>query len=251
MNKFEKQKIAIEHTLKGMAMVSPKYTAVLSAFEIAKSYHTGIRKDKKTPEFQHQLDIVGLILTYSNLLIDPVETLVSALLHDTVEDYSRGSKVWNKEEERDRLTNMIPYELIDVETKFGKEIATTVNSLSKVINNNKKPLDQYFGCLALNRSALIIKAEDRYNNLISMFDAFSVEKQRSYAKEVFDYFIPALKQGEKNFPEQGNVYQMLKIRLKDKANGVLKMCDALESLSLKMENSIPENIDIFKNESRK
>jgi (p)ppGpp synthase/HD superfamily hydrolase len=244
---YEKQKIAIEYTLRGLASADKKYIPVLRAFEIAKKYHSGIRKDGITPEFKHQLNIAGSIINYIDLLIDPAQVLIAAFTHDLVEDYSKGSKAWDKEAER--LKNLPYYNMEDLRNEFGETAAIANNCLSKVINGFKKTYEQYFTEMALNFIALIVKAEDRLDNLASMYHVFTLEKQREYAEEVFKYFIPALKEGEKNFPNQAHVYQMLKMRLKQKAISVLETVDTFEKIGFDMTQTIGFNTEKFSNQS--
>lgn len=240
---FEKQKIAIEHILKGLMYSDRRYAKVLRAFEIAKTYHSGTRKDGKTPEFKHQLNIIGCILNYSNLLADPINTLIAALLHDVVEDYSGGSKVWDSERDRVRLKGLPFYDSESLRREFGDEVVSTNNALSKVINGNKKDLSAYYRDMTKDRSALIVKAEDRDDNLKSMFQVFTLQKQMEYANDVHTYFIPALKEGEKNFPEQSFIYQMLKTRLKEKANSVLEVVESYRRIGFDLTLTIEENIE--------
>lgn len=241
---FEKQKIAIEYTLRGLASIDKNYSKVLRAFEIAKTYHSGIRKDGKTPEFKHQLNIVGSILNYLEMLIDPIGTLIAALMHDVIEDYSKGSKVWDKEEERERLSGLPFYNTDDLRREFGDAAVQSNNCLSKVINGFKKEPEQYFFEMGYNVSALIAKSEDRDDNLNSMYSVFTIGKQKDYAMEVFKYFIPALKEGEKNHPEQAQVYQMLKSRLKRKAQSVLDMVKTFEDIGFDLSLTVEQNVSL-------
>ena len=241
--KFEKQKIAVEHTVRGLSLLNPAYNKVLVAFEVAKRYHNGMRKDGKTQEFNHQLNIAGSILNYLPLLVDPVECLIAAFTHDVVEDYSQGSKAWAKEEDRERLKNLPFYNSEDLRNDFGDKCAESNNCLSKVIRGFKKTYDQYFSEMSKNSVALIVKAEDRLDNLNSMYGVFTIAKQREYAEEVFEYFIPALKEGEKNFPDQAMVYQMLKIRLKQKAESVLNYVESFEELGLDLSLTVSKAIE--------
>lgn len=247
METFVKKQIAIEHLLRGMVSADKKYIPALKAFEISKKYHSGLRKDGKTPEFNHQLNIVGSILNYKDLLIEPVNAIVAAFLHDVVEDYSFGSKVWDKGEER--LKNLVPYGLDDLESQFGIASKKTNNCLSKVINGHKKSSEQYFAELPLDSVALVIKAEDRIDNLDSMMFVFSLNKQAEYAKQVYDDFIPALKEGEKNFPEQVHVYQMLKVRLKSVAKHVLDQHEIYKKMGVDTTKTLPEILNQYENES--
>lgn len=243
---FEKQKIAVEYILRGLATADKKYVPVLRAFEIAKTYHSGIRKDGQTPEFKHQLNIAGSILNYMQLLIDPVQVLIAAFTHDLVEDYSKGSKTWDKDAER--LKGLPFYNTEDLRSEFGVQAATTNNCLSKVINGFKKTYPQYFSEMAKDCTALIIKAEDRLDNLASMYSVFTLSKQKEYAEEVFEYFIPALKEGERNFPGQAHIYQMLKMRLKQKAQSVIEITQTFEQIGFDMSETVAHNVNKYSNE---
>lgn len=244
MTHFQKKQIALEFTLRGMSMADPKFIHALKAYELAKKYHSGMRKDGETPEFAHQLDIVGSVLSYHASLIDPVAVIVAAFLHDLVEDYSDGSKIWKKDDER--LKSLKPYNTEDLIRDFGAAAGISNNRLSKVINGYEKTQRQYFDELATDCSALIVKAEDRLNNLSSMFLVFTLKKQREYAELVYEEFIPAMKAGEANFPEQACVYQKLKVRLKEKAKSVIENIEVYERIGFDVNKTIPENIENFK-----
>src|ERR1035437_5526604 len=102
----------------------------LSALEFGAKFHTGTRKDGKTPEYAHQLSIASYVRTFINHLDFPEQTLVAAFLHDVCEDYDVGFE--------------------EIDTKFGFEIGRAVRLLSKEHRGDKTPMDVYYKEIAKN-----------------------------------------------------------------------------------------------------
>jgi len=183
MEKYNKIKISIEGWLLGRG-----YYNALAAFEFAKKFHIGFRKDAITPEFQHQLEIAFFIM---DLNIPDMENIIaSVFLHDVSEDYGVGFE--------------------EIETKFGPNVRRMVYLLTKKYRGTKKTPVEYFTEIALDRGASLIKGADRINNVNSMIGVFSVEKQKAYIKEVEEHILPMLKQARKNFPELSGAYHTIK-----------------------------------------
>ena len=88
MTNYEKLKITLRYWLLGMSQSNPDYIKCVEALEFASKFHTGLRKDGITPEFEHQLIITHYIRTLISNLEFPVETICASLLHDTSEDYN-------------------------------------------------------------------------------------------------------------------------------------------------------------------
>lgn len=65
MNTTEHQKfrLTMRSIIVGMTMVDKRYAITLAAFDYAEKNHTGLRKDGVTPEFNHQLNIFGFMIT--------------------------------------------------------------------------------------------------------------------------------------------------------------------------------------------
>lgn len=166
---FERKRTA----LKGYCL-GRDYVDVLRAITFAEEYHTGVRKDGITPEFQHQIEIALHATTLKGLSnADESILLQMIMLHDVVEDYN--------------------VSLMEIELRFGPVVAKGVEALSKVINGVKKPMIQYMRDLALNPLAALAKGCDRVHNVQSMRGVFNYEKQKSYAKEVREHFFPMLR----------------------------------------------------------
>lgn len=185
---FQKRRIALIHYLAGK-----NYTKALKALAFAERYHTGVRKDGVTPEFQHMLEVALQVLTLRDLQKEEV-TIAAALLHDVREDY-----------------NVSYGELFNL---FGDEVANAVEKLSKIVDGYKKPNDMYFKEISNCQVASIVKGCDRAHNFQSMPKVFSAVKQKEYIQEGEDFFLPMLKIAQKNFPEQFLAYQNIRHHLK-------------------------------------
>ncbi len=156
------------------------------ALEFGGSYHTGLRKDGITPEFQHQVEITHYLRTLIPLLMFPEETLTASLLHDVTEDHGVTSST--------------------ITERYGHRVSLAVQLLDK---NGKSP-DFYFSEIANNPIASIVKGGDRMHNIQTMVGVFSPEKQLKYINEVEDHFLPMLKIARRKFVSQESAYENIK-----------------------------------------
>jgi (p)ppGpp synthase/HD superfamily hydrolase len=185
--RFDKLYISLKFRLKGMG-----FYLAMDALEFAKDIHNGFRKDGNTPEFQHQLEIAHYIMTLKDVQ-DLEGSIIVALLHDTDEDNP----------------NDIPLGKLE---SYGAERAKAIRMLNK---HTHKDYDEYFGSLAGNMLASLVKGVDRINNFQSMNRGkFTIEKQIKYAHEVVHYFLPMLKRARKSFPRQMDAYYNIENMLK-------------------------------------
>ena len=105
------------------------------------------------------------------------ETIISALLHDTVEDTA--------------------VTLAEVEKLFGKEVAALVDGVTKlaVINYETKQerqvenLRKMFLAMSSDIRVILIKLADRLHNIRTL-GAMTAEKQKEKAEETIDIFAP-------------------------------------------------------------
>ena len=169
------------------------YHIALRALEFAAAFHTGLRKDGHTPEFDHQVTIALYIRTLTDLLSFPEETLASVFLHDVCEDHDVGFD--------------------EIEVKFGRPIRDAVIRLTKVHRGIKVPPEIYFSKIAKDPIASIVKAADRMHNMQTMSCVFNEDKQVSYIQETLDYILPMLKEARRTFTEQEPVYENVKLVL--------------------------------------
>lgn len=185
---FDKIFIALKFRLQGMG-----FYKALEALEKAKEIHKHYRKDGKTKEFQHQVEIALFALTLKN--VENLEdVIICSLLHDTMEDYSDAmSEEYIKE-------------------KFGQHNLTTLKFLNKKLWRN---YEEYFKNLANDMVGSLVKLIDRINNAQSMERGnFTLEKQMNYCNEIKVYFLPMAKQARKNFPKQMDAYYNIETVLK-------------------------------------
>ncbi len=193
LDKFNKLRIAIRYWLYGK-----EYYKSLEAMNFAARYHTGIRKDKITPEFHHQISIASYLRTLPSLKFQE-EVLAVAFLHDVVEDYD------------------VPLKTIEVE--FGEQIATAVKLLTKT----DKHMDIYFNNISSCPIASIVKGADRIHNVQTMVDVFTFEKQTRYIQECTTLILPMLKSARYNFASQEPAYENIKMVLESQIELINKI----------------------------
>lgn len=181
MNTYEKLRVSLRYFLLGK-----EFYLAADALEFGEMYHNGFRKDKVTPEFQHQIEITHYLRTLLPSFLYPEETLTASLLHDVTEDHGV-------------LSNTIT-------ERYGPVVSLAVQLLDK---NGKDP-EQYFAGISANPIASIVKGGDRMNNIQSMSGVFTAEKQGRYIKEVEDHFFPMLKVARRKFVRQESAYENIK-----------------------------------------
>jgi (p)ppGpp synthase/HD superfamily hydrolase len=192
MPNYDKLFVSLKYYLLGKG-----YYNALKALDFARSHHTGLRKDKVTPEFQHQIEICLYILTLKNVNNEEL-VITASLLHDVQEDYG-----------------VTPAEL---ESKFGKRVSEVVWLLTKKYQGKMKDPDFYFDEISKDPVASIVKGSDRIHNVQSMVGVFTKEKQQKYLTEVEKKFLPMIKRAKYNFPEQTEAYFNIMHMLKSQIN---------------------------------
>lgn len=164
------------------------YFTAMQALSFARKIHDGVRKDKVTPEFQHQLDIVLYLFTLEGSIDDLETTLILALLHDTPED--------NPD---------VTFE--DLSNRFGANRSDGIRVLTKEYRGQKLTTEFYYSQLGLHRAASLVKGADRPHNLGSMVGVFTLPKQVEYIDETEKYTIPMIQEARENFPSQRMAYE--------------------------------------------
>ena len=185
-DKFTKLYITLKGKLSGWGF----YRAMI-ALEYGREIHVGFRKDGVTQEYQHQLEIALHVSTLKGI-VKLEDTIICALLHDTIEDYKKHEA--------------------EIEQKFGPAILKELHFLDKT---RWKDYNVYFSNLATSDIGSIVKLCDRVNNFQSMNRGkFSREKQLSYADEVVTYFLPMAKKARKAFPHLEDAFYNLEFMLR-------------------------------------
>jgi (p)ppGpp synthase/HD superfamily hydrolase len=174
-------------------LIGCKYFQALKAMEFAAKFHTGTRKDGKTPEFSHQMLIVQYLRTLHSGLLEPEDTFSCGFLHDTPEDYDVGFD--------------------EIENKFGVRVTKSVRLVTKKYRGTTVPEQYYYEQIGEDSIASVVKGGDRNQNVSSMVGVFTREKQLSYVEETEKLTLPMLKKARRNFPEQESVYENEKLLL--------------------------------------
>lgn len=199
MDRFSKLYIALKFRLYGMNMLK-----AMVALEKAREIHTNLRKDGVTPELQHQLEIALHILTLKDVP-NLEECVITALLHDSLEDYpSNELRQWAAQN-------------LEHQTQLYLD----------VLNKNNSPNEAaYIAEVAKSPVTAIVKLCDRVHNFQSMHRGkFSKEKQQKYYDEVITLFLPMAKQARLSNPQYMDLFYNLELMLKSQAEFVKIILD--------------------------
>jgi len=126
------------------------------------------------PYFSHPIEVAGLM---TELKLDQ-DTVVTALLHDTVED------------------TLATIE--EVEQYFGPDIARLVDGVTKLskietLTENERAaenLRKFFLAMSEDLRVLLVKLADRLHNMRTLHFIKSAEKRHRIAKETMDIYAP-------------------------------------------------------------
>ncbi|MEZ5735265.1 MAG: bifunctional (p)ppGpp synthetase/guanosine-3',5'-bis(diphosphate) 3'-pyrophosphohydrolase [Novosphingobium sp.] len=126
------------------------------------------------PYFSHPIEVAGLM---TELKLDQ-ETIVTALLHDTVED------------------TLATIE--EVEDYFGPDVARLVDGVTKLskietLTENERAaenLRKFFLAMSEDLRVLLVKLADRLHNMRTLHFIRSEEKRRRIARETMDIYAP-------------------------------------------------------------
>jgi hypothetical protein len=147
---------------------------VEEAIEMIKTYHGHVMRGSGEPFYLHPLAVARIVLDWNQ----DAETILGALLHDTVED--------------------TPMLLEHVEMRFGPVVRKVVDSVTHFESYQdsfyKAKLDdvENMGMLlqTSDRRALLVKVADRMHNMRTIGGHKSEEKKRAIAKETLSFFVP-------------------------------------------------------------
>ena len=179
-----KRQIALRYWLQGRG-----YYTALEAMDFAAGYHTGMRKDGVTPEFDHQISICHYVRSLPDLIHEE-DTIATMLLHDVMEDYD--------------------VKLRTIISLFGDRIAEATELLNKNDESGRpKNHQSMIDAMAKNPIASIGKPADRIHNWNSMGTVFTPKKQLQYVDEG-SLLLPMVKEARRRFPRQERAYENIK-----------------------------------------
>ena len=149
--------------------------------------HGNQKRDSGDPYFSHPLEVAGIL---TDLELD-VATIVTALLHDTIED-----------------TNTTH---ADIEKSFGREIADLVDGVTKLskieLQSEETKQAENFRKFMLAMShdvrVLLVKLADRLHNMRTLAGVKVPERRKRIATETMEIYAPlAGRMGMQNFREE-------------------------------------------------
>jgi (p)ppGpp synthase/HD superfamily hydrolase len=190
---FAKREISLRYWLQGAG-----YFDALRAMEFGSRYHTGVRKDGVTPEWDHQVSIAHYVRTLAHSLIHPENTISVVFLHDVREDYG------------------VSHE--EIVSMFGVQVAQAVDAMTKTFRGHKRPEALVFEQIAADPIASIAKGADRIHNFNSMVGVFNTAKQLAYIQEAETWFMPMIKHARRLHVRQEPAYENIKTVLRSQIN---------------------------------
>ena len=136
--------------------------------------HGSQKRASGDPYFSHPVEVAGLM---TDLKLDQ-ETIMTALLHDTVED---------------TLAT-----IADIEINFGPEVARLVDGVTKLSKIEQMPeneraaenLRKFLLAMSEDLRVLLVKLADRLHNMRTLHFIKSPEKRRRIARETMDIYAP-------------------------------------------------------------
>ena len=148
--------------------------ALARAYVLASKVHHDQKRESGEPYFYHPTSVAQILTEYKM----DADTIIAALLHDTVED--------------------TPTAYEDIEILFGKDIANLVEGVTKLskiqlVNEDAKQA-QNFQELVLATSKdiriLMIKMADRLHNMRTLHYCQSPAKKKRVATETMEIYVP-------------------------------------------------------------
>ncbi len=136
--------------------------------------HGSQKRASGDPYFSHPVEVAGLM---TDLQLDQ-ETIITALLHDTVED------------------TLATIE--DIETNFGSDVARLVDGVTKLSKIETMPeneraaenLRKFLLAMSEDIRVLLVKLADRLHNMRTLHFIKKPEKRQRIARETMDIYAP-------------------------------------------------------------
>ncbi|HEY1050825.1 MAG TPA: HD domain-containing protein, partial [Prosthecobacter sp.] len=136
--------------------------------------HGSQKRASGDPYFSHPVEVAGLM---TDLKLDQ-ETIITALLHDTVED------------------TLATIE--DIEKLFGPDVAKLVDGVTKLSKIEQMPeneraaenLRKFLLAMSEDLRVLLVKLADRLHNMRTLHFIAKPEKRRRIARETMDIYAP-------------------------------------------------------------
>lgn len=159
--------------MRALGYLSPDdQNKVLLACDFGDKAHIKDKRKSGEPYITHPIAVAEILAGFR---LD-ADTIISAILHDTVED-----------------TEVTEAQLIDL---FGRKVAQIVDGVTKLKSSNKdknqnkaSTFYKIFTATLEEPRVLIVKLADRLHNMSTM-EAVEPRKRQSTAKETLDFYVP-------------------------------------------------------------
>lgn len=146
---------------------------IKKAYVYSAKVHSGQKRSSGEPYLSHPLEVSGIIA----LMKLDVSSIITGLLHDTVEDTLATSE--------------------EIESMFGKEIAFLVEGVTKIgqlpytskIERQAEGFRKLILATAKDIRVVLIKLADRLHNMRTL-EHLSADRQKRIASETFDIYAP-------------------------------------------------------------
>lgn len=144
---------------------------VLRACAFGDKAHIKDKRKSGEPYITHPIAVAEILASFRM----DVDTILAAILHDTVED--------------------TPVTEDDVIREFGEDVALIVNGVTKLKSSNEKHINKaatFYKIITATLEdprVLIVKLADRLHNMTTI-DAVPERKQQATAQETLDFYVP-------------------------------------------------------------
>jgi len=150
-----------------------KVALILRAYEVAEQAHRGQARKTGEPYIYHPVAVAQIL---ANLRMDH-ESIVAALLHDTIED--------------------TPLNWEDIENEFGSEVADVVEGVTKLdkmkfrtrVEADAESFRKLMMAMSRDLRVVFIKLADRLHNVRTL-GSMSRDSRRRIARETLDIYAP-------------------------------------------------------------
>ncbi|MDI1296740.1 MAG: bifunctional (p)ppGpp synthetase/guanosine-3',5'-bis(diphosphate) 3'-pyrophosphohydrolase [bacterium] len=144
------------------------------AYVFSVQKHGSQKRASGDPYFSHPIEVAGIL---TDFYLDD-QTIVTALLHDTIED------------------TLVTYE--EIEAAFGKDVARMVDGVTKLskieaMSENERAaenLRKFLLAMSDDIRVLLVKLADRLHNMRTLHFIKNDAKRRRIAKETMDIYAP-------------------------------------------------------------
>jgi GTP pyrophosphokinase len=144
------------------------------AYVFSVARHGSQKRASGDPYFSHPIEVAGIL---TDLFLDD-KTIVTALLHDTIEDTLTTTE--------------------EIEQKFGPEVARLVDGVTKLSKieaqtENERAaenLRKFLLAMSDDIRVLLVKLADRLHNMRTLHHIKNEQKRRRIARETMDIYAP-------------------------------------------------------------